>query len=584
MADDTSRTTAFTVPTRPATRKRRPKRRAGSHRLRVIPFGGLGEIGKNMMVLECGPDIVIVDAGLMFPSEDLLGIDLLIPDFTYVLENKDRVRGIVITHGHEDHIGALPYLVHALNVPVYASKLTARLIAASSKQRSARSKLDLREVAPGEQVSFGTISVEFFPVCHSIPDAMGLIVHTPIGTVVHTGDFKLDHTPVIGEPTDLHRLALIGTRQVLLLLSDSTYVELPGYTPSEEVVADALDRIIAAAPGRVIIATFSSLVSRIQQVMDIATKYKRSIVITGRSMENIVKVASDAGYLRIPPKALCRYEQVQNLPHEKIVILTTGTQGEPTSALVRMANREHAQIRIVPGDTVVMSATPIPGNEATVSKTIDNLFRLGANVIYGSASNAHVHGHASQEELKTILNLVKPKYFVPVHGEYRHLARHALIAEQMGIPKDNVFLLENGDVLELTATSGKVVGKVPASDIVANGLVTGALDTRMLRDRRILSRDGIVVVSVALSPQNGNLAAPPEVVSKGFVDARDDSELVSGIRKEVTLIASRRPLPKRKSTMEARIREALARYLYDETHRRPVIVPVVTGLETHGKE
>jgi len=537
-----------------------------------------------MLVLECGPDIVIIDAGLMFPSEDLLGIDLLIPDFTYLLENKDRVRGIVITHGHEDHIGALPYLVNALNVPIYTSKLTARLIAANWKHRSTRSKMDLREVASGEKVSFGTISVEFFPVCHSIPDAMGLIVHTPIGTVVHTGDFKLDHTPVIGEPTDLHRLALIGTQQVLLLLSDSTYVELPGYTPSEEVVADALDRIIAAAPGRVIIATFSSLISRIQQVVNIATKYKRSIVITGRSMENIVKVASDAGYLRIPPKTLSRCEQVQNLPPERIVILTTGTQGEPTSALVRMANREHPRIRIVPGDTVVMSATPIPGNEATVSKTIDNLFRLGANVVYGSASNAHVHGHGSQEELKTILNLVRPKYFVPVHGEYRHLARHALIAEQMGCPKDNVFLLDNGDVLELTATSGKVVGKVPASDIVANGLVTGALDTKMLRDRRMLSRDGIVVVSVALSSQTGELASPPEIVSKGFVDTRDSTELVSGAQKVATAVATRRPLPKRKSTMEARIREALARYLYEETHRRPMIVPVVTGLDSHDKE
>jgi ribonuclease J len=584
MTDDTSRTTAVTVPTRPATRKRRPRRRQSPHRLRIIPLGGLGEIGKNMMVLECGPDIVIVDAGLMFPSEDLLGIDLLIPDFTYVIENKDRVRGIVITHGHEDHIGALPYLAQSLAVPVYASKLTARLIAASSKQKTARSKLDLRETAPGEKIALGCMSVEFFPVCHSIPDAMGLIISTPLGTVVHTGDFKLDHTPVIGEPTDLHRLALIGTTQVLLLLSDSTYVELPGYTPSEEIVADSLDRIISGAPGRVIIATFSSLIARLQQAMNIAAKYKRSVFITGRSMENIVKIASDAGYLKVPPKTLMRYEQIQNLPHDKIVILTTGTQGEPTSALVRMANREHPQIRILPGDTVIMSATPIPGNEATVSKTIDNLFRLGANVVYGSGSNAHVHGHGSQEELKTILNLVKPKYFVPVHGEYRHLARHALIAEQMGIPKENVFLLDNGDVLELTPTSGKVIGKVPASDIVANGLVTGALDTKMLRDRRILSRDGIVVVSVALSPQDGQLAAPPEIVSKGFVDSGGNSELVSGARKVVTAAAMRRPAPKRKATMEARVREAVAKYLYDETHRRPVIIPVVTGLDSHGKE
>jgi ribonuclease J len=310
-------------------------------------------------------------------------------------------------------------------------------------------------VAAGEKIALGSMSVEFFAVCHSIPDAMGLIFHTPMGTVVHTGDFKLDHTPVIGQPTDLHSLALLGTRQVLLLMSDSTYVELPGYTPSERTVAESLERIISDAPGRVIVATFSSLVSRLQQVIDIAAKNKRSVVVTGRSMEGIVKVASEAGYLTIPPNTKMKFEQIHNLPHERVVILTTGTQGEPTSALVRMANKEHPQVRIIPGDTVIMSATPIPGNDELVSKTIDNLFRLGANVVYGSLSKVHVHGHGSEEELKTILNLVRPRFFVPVHGEYRHLARHAKLAQQMGVARENVFVLDNGDVLELTEPAAR---------------------------------------------------------------------------------------------------------------------------------
>ena len=409
---------------RTSARRRRPKKKAAPRRLRVIPLGGLGEIGKNMMVLEYGDDIIIIDAGLMFPTEEMLGIDRLIPDFTYVLQNKERVRGIVITHGHEDHIGALPYLSRHLDVPIYASKLSARLISVGLN-KTAGKKPPVHEVARGQVVKLGQFSVEMFSVCHSIPDAVGLIIETPVGTVVHTGDFKLDHTPVIGEPTDLHRLAMLRTKEVLLLLSDSTYVELPGYTPSEQTVAASIDRIVSAAPGRVIVATFSSLVARLQQVLDVAAKYKRKVLVTGRSMEGIVKITTELGYLNVPPKTLVNYDQIHNLPHDSVVILTTGTQGEPTSALVRMANREHPQIRITAGDTVVMSATPIPGNEALVSKTIDKLFRFGADVVYGSASQVHVHGHGSQEELKTILNLVRPKFFLPVHGEYRHLARHA---------------------------------------------------------------------------------------------------------------------------------------------------------------
>jgi ribonuclease J len=533
-----------------------------------------------MTVFEYGDDIVIVDAGLMFPTEEMLGIDRLIPDFTYVLQNKERVRGIVITHGHEDHIGALPYLMRLVDAPIYARQLTARLISGNLKNNAGK-KPEVTEVATGQVIKLGQFSIEMFAVCHSIPDAVGLIIETPIGTVVHTGDFKLDHTPVIGEPTDLHRLAVLRTKEVLLLLSDSTYVELPGYTPSEQTVAESLDRIVSAAPGRVIVATFSSLLARIQQVMDIAAKYKRKVLITGRSMENIVKIASDLGYLVVPPKTLSNYEQIHNLPHDHVVILTTGTQGEPTSALVRMANREHPQIRITAGDTVVMSATPIPGNEATVSKTIDNLFRFGADVVYGSASRVHVHGHGSQEELKTILNLVKPKFFVPVHGEYRHLARHARLATSMGVPAENAFVLNNGDVLELTETSGKVVSKVQADDIVANGAITGVLDLNMLRDRRLLSRDGVVIVGLTVSPDTGNLIGEPEILNKGFVNSGDNGELMTGAKKVVAAAVAqgKRPIKKR-STVEGRAKDALARYLYDKTHRRPMIIPLVNGLQS----
>jgi len=564
---------------RASSRRHTRRKKTPVHRLRVIPLGGLGEIGKNMMALECDDDIIIIDAGIMFPSEDMLGVDLLIPDFTYVLQNRDKVRGLVITHGHEDHIGAIPYLLQSLNMPIYASRLSAKLIALEMRQKSARTQLDLHEMATGECITLGSISVEFFAVCHSIPDAMGLIVHTPLGTVVHSGDFKLDHTPVIGQPTDLHSLALLGTRQVLLLMSDSTYVELPGYTPSERVVAESLERIIGDAPGRVIVATFSSLVSRLQQVFDIAAKNKRKVVVTGRSMEGIVKVATEAGYLVIPAGTLVKFDQTHNLPHDGIVILTTGTQGEPTSALVRMANKEHPRVRIIPGDTVIMSATPIPGNDELVSKTIDNLFRLGANVVYGSLSNVHVHGHASEEELKTILNLVRPKFFVPVHGEYRHLARHAKLAQQMGVSAENVFVLTNGDVLELTEAGGKVTGKVPASNIVASGPMTGELDSNMLRDRRLLSRDGVVVISMAFSPESGAPVGVPQIVSKGFVDMKENAELIKGAQDAVVAVLGRCPRSaSERGALEARMRDTLSGYFFSRTHRRPMIISLVSGL------
>jgi len=558
--------------------------RLKNKKLRIIPLGGLGEVGKNMMALEYADDIVVIDAGLMFPSEEMLGVDLLIPDISYLLQRKQNLRGIVITHGHEDHIGALPYVLSQLNLPIYATKLAGRLISAELKQRGVKSRAKINVVHGGSRIILGNFTVELFPVCHSIPDSMGLIIHTPVGIVVHSGDFKLDYTPVIGKPTDLSRLAWLGRKGVLLLLSDSTYVELSGYTPSERVVSDTLDHIMMEAAGRVIITTFSSLISRMQQVIDVAAKHGRRVFITGRSMEVIVKVAAEMGYLVIPPGVLCHFDEIKHLPHNRVVILTTGSQGEPTSALVRMANRGHSQVQIVPGDTVVMSATPVPGNEALVSKTIDSLFRQGANVIYEKLSQVHVHGHGSQEELKLLFNLVKPKFFVPIHGEYRHLSLHARLARSLGMPGDNIFVLEDGDILELGQESGKIVGKVPIGNVYVDGLVTGELDSTMLRDRKLLSRDGIVVVTLAIDAQKGKLVGRPCIITRGFVDAGESQTLIEKSQDVVIATLNHdgkhsfgpgRSSPAERSNLEAKVRDSLTKFLYEQTHRRPIIIPII---------
>ena len=560
-------------------------------RLRIIPLGGLGEIGRNMMALEYANDVIVIDAGLMFPREEMLGVDLLIPDISYLLQKQEKLRGIIITHGHEDHIGALPYILPRLDVPVYATRLTGRLISLELKHRGMKSKTKLNVVHAGSRLTLGSFTIEFFPVCHSIPDSVGLVIRTPAGIVVHSGDFKIDYTPVIGGPTDLNRLAKLGTEPVLLLLSDSTYAELPGYTPSERVVSDTLDHIVARASGRVIITTFSSLVSRIQQVIDVAVKHDRSVFVTGRSMEEIVDVAVEAGYLTIPPNVVCRFEELKRLPHNQVIVLTTGSQGEPTSALVRMANRDHRQIQIVPGDTVVMSATPIPGNESLVNKTIDSLFRQGADVIYSKVSQVHVHGHGSQEELKLLFDLVKPKFFVPVHGEYRHLRVHAKLAESLGMPKDNIFVLEDGDILELGREGGKVVGRVPIGDVYVNGFFTGELDSAVLRDRKLLSRDGVVVVTLAIDSSKGKLVGKPHIETRGFMDAQENEALIEKsqdvivaalngdgrrlIQREVSLRGeASSDAQRQRSNLEAKVRNALMKFLYEQTHRRPVIISV----------
>ena len=543
-------------------------------RLRVIPLGGLSEIGKNMMVLECQEDIIVIDAGLMFPEEGMLGVDLVIPDISYLLERRDRIKGMLVTHGHEDHIGALPYVLPQLDVPIYCTQLTHGLISVKLKERKALAKASLNVLPPGGRVTLGCFQIEFFPVCHSIPDAVGLIINTPVGTIVHSGDFKLDFTPVSGNPTDLSRLAQVGREGVLLLLSDSTYAELPGYTPSERVVGEALDHIMAEAPGRVIITTFSSLISRIQQVIDSATKYERRVFVVGRNMTNIVHMAMELGYLRAPDGLLGRLDELKNMPHDKIVFVTTGSQGEPTSALVRIANRDHHQIHIVPGDTVAISATPVPGNEALVAKTMDNLLRQGANVVYNSMAPVHVHGHASQEELKLLLNLVRPQYFVPIHGEYRHLSLHAKLAESIGIPRESIFLMDDGDVLEIGPQMAKVTGKVSSSNVYVDGLSVGDIGTVVLRDRKMLSRDGMVVVIIAINRQTGKLVGRPDIVSRGFVDTREAKEMLDESRDLVARVLDRGgDHPAQWSFVNVKVRDTLNKFYYEQTKRRPMILP-----------
>ena len=551
-----------------------------THKLRLVPLGGLGEIGKNMMALEYGKDIIIIDAGLMFPSEETPGVDLLIPDISYLVERQQNLRGIVVTHGHEDHIGALPYILPRLPVPVYATKFARELISVELRQRGVRTNAKLNVVTPGKKITLGSFTIEFFSVCHSIPDSVGLIIHTPQGVVVHSGDFKLDYAPAVGEPTNFSQLAALGVKDVLLLLSDSTYVELSGYTPSEKVVRDTLDRIISEAKGRVIVTTFASLISRVQQVLDVAVKRDRRVFITGRSMKEIVNMALKQGYLAAPAGVLCTLEELRTLPHHRVIVLSTGSQGEPTSALVRMANRDpRSPVQIVRGDTVVISATPIPGNETLVSRTTDSLFRQGARVIYDKLAQVHVHGHGSREELKLLLSLVKPKFFVPIHGEYRHLSLHGDLAQGMGIPRDNIFVLENGDVLELGPDSGKVVARVPAGVFYVDGSTTGELDDVVLRDRKLLSRDGVAVVTVAIDRESGKVAGRPRIMTRGVVDSGGEQTLMEAGQDAVlaALNHDRRRLSE-PTFVDTRVKDTLSRFFQERIHRRPIIIPVVVNV------
>jgi len=542
--------------------------------LRVIPLGGLGEIGKNMMVLELADDLILVDAGLMFPDEEMLGVDLVIPDVSYVTERISKLRGVLITHGHEDHTGALPYVLPRLRLPngkmppIYCTRLTRGLIAVKLEEHRLDKQADLRVVRPGERVKLGRFNAEFIHITHSIPDSAALAIQTPAGTVFHTGDFKFDHTPVMGEPPDLTRIAEIGRQGVALLFSDSTYADTTGYTPSERSVSETLDRIMANASGRVIVATFASLISRIQQVIDAATKHDRRVFM----LDN-VKMAIDQGYLSATGDVLASLDKMKKLAPEKIAIITTGAQGEPTSALVRMANRDHRHIEIQPGDTVVLSSSPIPGNELLINRTIDNLYRQGAEVLFSRIASVHVRGHAAQEELKLMIGLVKPRYFVPVHGEYRHLWMHSMIARSMGLPAENVFTLEDGDILELDAKGARLAGRTSADWVYVDGLAVG-IDRIVLRDRAHLAGDGVIVAIVAIDRQTGKPIGRPDVVSRGFIESEMSDGLMERAKDVVVQALGGGAHVANKADFNTRVHDALSRFLFEETRRRPMVLPV----------
>lgn len=542
--------------------------------LRVIPLGGLGEIGRNMMLIEYGDDIIVIDVGLMFPEEEMLGVDLVIPDFTYLRENVHKLRAVFLTHGHEDHVGALPYFLREFKAPIYGAKLTDGLVRVKLQEHRLLEGSDLYVVEPGETIQAGVFEVEFFTVAHSIPDACGLIIRTPLGLLVHTGDFKLDHTPVMDQYTDLIRLGQVGAEGCLLLMADSTYAEQEGYTPSEQLVGEALRNILVNVQGRVIVATFASLISRVQQVVDAAVFTGRKVFVTGRSMIDNVAMARQLGYLNAPDGVIVGVDEMRNTPPSKLVIITTGSQGEPTSALTRMANGDHRHITISKGDTVVLSATAIPGNEQAVYRNVDNLFRLGADVMYNRVSNIHVRGHASREELKIIQGLLQPEYFLPIHGEYRHLVVHARLAESVGVPKGNAFVMTDGDVLEIDENSAWAAERVPASYVYVDGLGIGDVDQHILRDRAHLSTDGVVVVMVAVDKQTGKLERAPEILARGFTASEEREDLLERSKKVATKALNGTDHYAEFSDVNTRIKDAVSKFLYDETRRRPMVLTV----------
>jgi ribonuclease J len=538
--------------------------------LRVIPLGGVGEIGKNMLALEYNQDILVIDAGLMFPESDMLGVDVVIPDIEYLVERKDWVRAIILTHGHEDHIGALPYILPDLPVPVYATRLTRGLVEVKLKEARITGT-EMHTIDTKDVLELGPFKVEFFHVCHSIPDAVGLAITTPVGLVVHVTDYKFDAHPVDGKLTDFAKLSELGDRGVLLLLSDSTNAERPGFTPSEREVGVAFDRLFGQATGRVIVATFASNISRVQQVITTARRYNRRVGTVGRSMVSNVKMASQLGYLDATAEDLLNTDQINNLPANQVAVVCTGSQGEPTSALVRMAMEEHRHLKIRPGDMVIISATPIPGNEVLVNRTINNLFRLGADVHYSDLGDVHVSGHGSQEDYKLLFSLTRPRFFVPIHGEYRHLVLHARLALEMGMTAEQVQVIESGQVLLVETEQITVGERVTEGHVLVDGMTVGEISEVVLRDRHHLSQDGFVVAIVAVDSK-GEVVAAPEILTRGFVSVNDREDLLNQARDRVwTAVAHSAP----HGTITNRIKEVLADFLYQQTRRRPMILPLV---------
>ena len=545
-------------------------------RLRAIPLGGLGEIGRNMMALEYDENIVVIDAGLMFPEEEMLGVDLVLPDVTYLAERKDKVLGFLLTHGHEDHVGALPYILPKVNAPIYGSRLTLGFIKNKLREHKVIEQADLREVKAGDVVELGPFKAEFIHVAHSIPDTTALAIETPVGMVVHSGDFKMDQTPVDMRPTDMARLSHFGDHGVMLLMSDSTNAERDGFTPSERTIGDAFQELFGQCSGRIIISTFASNIYRIQQALNTAARYKRKVAVIGRSMVNNLTIAQELGYIQMPGDIMIKVQDINKEPDEKLVILSSGSQGEPLSALTRIAAQEHPQVKLKSGDTVILSATPIPGNEELVSRTINNCYKHGARVFYSARNRVHASGHASREELKLMLNLVRPKFFMPVHGEFRHLALHSEIAQDVGIPKDNVIVIDDGNTVELGDGIPHAGNKVPAGYVFVDGLGVGDVGSVVLRDRRVLSQDGIFIVIVTVDKDTGQVVSGPDLISRGFVHQQTSDALLESARQQVlgTINKPGRGNPEWQ-VLKNSIRDSLSRFLYEQMRRRPMIIPIV---------
>lgn len=546
-------------------------------KLKIIPLGGLQEIGKNITVFEYGDDIVIVDCGLAFPEDDMLGIDLVIPDFTYLEKNQDKIRGLVITHGHEDHIGAIPYLLQKINVPIYATKLTAGLISHKLEEHKLLKSTKLKIVNQGQTITLGKIRVEFIRSCHSIPDAVALAIHTPAGTVVHTGDFKIDYTPIDDERMDFGRLAELGNKGVLALMSDSTNSERKGYTMSESTVGEVFDKLFFNCTKRIVVATFASNVHRVQQIVNSAVANNRKIAVCGRSMINMISTAMELGYINVPENVFIDIDMIKNYTDEQLVIITTGSQGETMSALTRMAAGEHKKVTITSNDLVIISANPIPGNEKYVAKVIDDLMKIGAEVVYSSLEAIHVSGHACQEEQKLMLSLVRPKYFIPVHGEYRQLIAHSETAKKVGIKPENIFLTTNGRILELNEDEAALTGTVPFGKVMVDGLGVGDVGNIVLRDRQHLSQDGLIIVVMSMDSATGEIVAGPDVISRGFVYVRESENLMEDVKK--MLREEVRKLEEHGvrdwSTIKSRLKDSLRDYIFAKTKRNPMILPII---------
>ena len=541
--------------------------------LRIVPLGGMGEVGRNMTLIEYGDDAIAIDCGLMFPENDMLGIDLVIPNVTYLLDNPELLKAIFLTHGHEDHIGALPYILPQVSAPLYATQLTRGLIEIKLKEAKLLAKTEIHTITTNSVIELGPFTIEPFHVCHSIPDAVGFAIYTPRGLVIHTGEYKFDQNPADGKLPDFGRLRAYGDEGVLALLSDSTNAERPGHTPSEQIVSETFDKIFNQAQGRVIVSTFASNISRVQQVINTALRHNRKLAVVGRSMVDNVKMALSLGYLTAPEDMMVHVDDLEDYPDSQIAIVCTGTQGEPTSALVRMANQEHRQVSLKKGDTVILSATAIPGNEELVHRTLNNLFRLGVDVIYQSLMPVHVSGHASQEEQKMMLELIRATYFIPIQGEYRMLVLHGRLGEAVGIPLENIFVIENGQVIEFTEDGAFLAEQIPSGQVLVDGLGIGDIGSVVLRDRHLLSRDGFVVVVMAIDEKTGQLVDGPDIISRGFVYVRDSEDLIEEAKERVIELLESGKV--HRDTAATVIRDNLSEFLYQRTRRAPMIFPMV---------